>query len=244
MTGASRGIGEAIAAAFAREGAEVIITSRKPAGIEAAAERIATRHPGCAVAARVCHAGDPESIEALFDWLDQRGSTADILVNNAATNPYFGPLIDASWGAWDKTFEVNLRGPFHASRLLARRLFRAGRGGAIVNVSSIFGLRAAPLQGLYAMTKAALIAQTRTLAAEWGESGIRVNAVAPGLIDTRFASAIVDDPGFSRMFTERSALGRVGQPEDVAGLVLFLASEEARFITGGVYTADGGYTSS
>jgi len=242
VTGGSRGIGEAIALAMVREGAKVIITSRKQEGVDAAAERINAEVPDSATP-KVCHNGSTESIDALYEWIDAEGLSVDILVNNAAANPYLGPMVGASWGAWDKTFEVNLKGPFHFCRHFAQRCMADSRKGAIVNVTSVFGMTAAPFQGVYAMTKAAIISLTRTLAAEWGQAGIRINAVAPGLVDTHFASAIVQNDAFLRVFTERSAMKRYAQPEEITGVVIYLASDDAGFTTGAVFPVDGGYTS-
>ena len=242
VTGASRGIGEAIALALAREGATVLLSSRRQDGLLAARDRILEQVPAARLQIRACHTGDAAQVASLFQALDADGITVDLLVNNAATNPFFGPMIDAEAAAWDKTFEVNLRGPFELSRQVARRLMAAGRPGAIVNVSSIFGLGGAPLQGLYAMTKAALISMTQTLAIEWGGAGIRVNAIAPGLIQTRFSSVMTGDDEIVRRYTDRAALGRFGQPAEVAGMVVFLASDEAAYVTGQTMVVDGGWT--
>ncbi|MCK6502295.1 glucose 1-dehydrogenase [Myxococcota bacterium] len=242
VTGASRGIGEAIAAAMAREGATVLLASRKVEGLLAARDRILERVPGARLQVRPCHTGDPAAIETLFHALDADGITVDVLVNNAATNPWFGPMIDASAEAWDKTFQVNLRGPFELSRQVARRLIALGRPGVVIQISSVFGQAGAPFQGLYAMTKAALDSMTRTLAVEWGGAGIRVNAIAPGLIETRLSAVMVGDPEIVRRYTDRAALGRHGQPHEVAGMAVYLASDEASFVTGQTLVVDGGWT--
>lgn len=242
ITGASRGIGEAIALAAAAEGARLVLVSRKEAGLHAAAERIGQVVPGCETHVRPCHTGDPAAIERLFQGLDSQGLLVDALVNNAAANPYFGPLMLADWSAWDKTFEVNVKGPFELSRQVARRLIAAETRGAIVNISSIFGLRGAPFQGIYAMTKAAMISQTRTLALEWGGAGIRVNAMAPGLVDTRFASALIENEEILATYNNRTALGRPAQPAEIAGMAITLLSDESSYTTGQVMVLDGGYT--
>lgn len=242
VTGASRGIGEAIATALAREGATVLLSSRKEEGLQAARERILAVVPGADLQVRPCHTGDPGAIRQLFADLDADGVLVDGLVNNAATNPYFGPLLGGEHRAFDKTLEVNLKGPFELSRQVAQRLIDAGRPGAIVNVSSIFGMVGAPFQGFYAMTKAALLSLTKTAAVEWGAAGIRVNAVAPGLVETRFAGALLSNPDIVDQYNQRSALGRYGQPEELAGAVLFLLSDEGRYCTGQTLAVDGGWT--
>lgn len=241
VTGGSRGIGLAIAQAFAREGAVVVITGRKEPGLQAAAQIINDVVPGAAFY-RTCHAGKIDQIAALYAWIEAELGVPDALVNNAAANPYMGPMLGATEAAWDKTFDVNVKGSFEMSRHLTRRLMAAGKGGSIVNVSSVFGLRAAPLQGIYAMTKAALISLTKTLAVEWGPAGVRVNAIAPGLVETRFAAAIVEDPALLSRFTDRAALRRHAAPEEMTGIAVYLASDEASYATGQTFVVDGGFT--
>jgi NAD(P)-dependent dehydrogenase (short-subunit alcohol dehydrogenase family) len=241
VTGASRGIGLAIAEAYAREGARVVIVSRKQEAIDAAQQRLDAEHPG-RVRARVCHTGDALAISELVAWVEAELGPADVLVNNAATNPHFGPLLTADYRAWDKTFEVNLKGYFEAARQVARRLCDRKQPGSIVNVASVAGLRAAPMQGIYGMTKAAVISMTQTLAFELGGAGIRVNALAPGLVETRLAGAIIGNPELARYFTDRSPLGRHAQPHEIAGLAVYLASDESSFVTGQTFAVDGGFT--
>ena len=164
----------------------------------------------------------------------------DLLVNNAGTNPHFGPMIDVEMGAWDKTFEVNLKGYFWLSREVALHLRKREAKGAIVNIASVAGLRGSPLQGVYGMTKAAVIAMTKTLAFELGPSNIRVNAIAPGFVDTKLASAIVGNVSLIDEINKRTALNRVGQPDEIAGAALYLASDASSFTTGEVLVVDGG----
>lgn len=241
VTGASRGIGEAIARAFAAEGARLVLVSRKQDALDTVAAAINEAHPDSAVA-RACHLGKPDQIEALIDWVVDAHGLPRVLVNNAATNPYFGPMIATEMGAFDKTFEVNLKGPFEITRRLAERWIADGQPAAVVNVASIAGLRAAPLQGVYGMTKAALISMTQTLAVELGPSNIRVNAIAPGLVETRFAGALVGSPDIVKIFTDHTALKRYGQPDEIAPAVVYLASDEAAYVTGQTLCLDAGYT--
>jgi NAD(P)-dependent dehydrogenase (short-subunit alcohol dehydrogenase family) len=166
----------------------------------------------------------------------------DILVNNAATNVHFGPMMTSDDGALEKTFEVNVKGYLSAAKEVAKHLVDRGAPGSLINVASIAGLGAAPLQGLYAMTKAAVISMTQTLAVELGPSGIRVNAIAPGIIETRFASALVQNKDIINRYTERAALRRYAQPDEVAGAALYLASDAASYVTGHTLVVDGGYT--
>ena len=240
VTGASRGIGETIAHTFAAEGAKVVLASRKLDGLEVVRDAIAAK--GGEATAIACHTGDPEQVRALVAKTIETYGRVDVLVNNAATNPYFGPMMGVEAGAWDKTFDVNVRGYFEATRAVTEHLVEAGRGGSIINVSSILGVRGGLFQGVYAMTKAAVISMTKTLAIELGPQGIRVNAIAPGFIETKFSSALVDNPQIKEMILGRTPLGRIGAPEDIAPLALFLASDAAQFITGATYVADGGLT--
>ncbi|MEY3210930.1 MAG: hypothetical protein RIT28_1411 [Pseudomonadota bacterium] len=242
ITGASRGIGAAIAVAAAAEGARVLLAARKLPGLDAVAEHI--RANGGEAEVFPCHVGQLDAVEALVNEAERRFGGLDGLVNNAATNPYFGPALGTPWAAFDKTFEVNVKGPFALSLQVGGRWADAGQKGSIVNVSSILGLRAAPFQATYGMTKAALVSMTRTLAMELGSAGIRVNCVTPGLIDTRFAAAMTESPEILRQYTDRTAMGRVGQPEEVAGIVVHLLSDESAYTTGQIFAVDGGYLAS
>jgi NAD(P)-dependent dehydrogenase (short-subunit alcohol dehydrogenase family) len=232
ISGASRGIGAAIAAACAGAGARVILASRKQEALEAVASEI-----GHAALAIACHVGKPDEIDALFARVKTEVGELHGLVNNAATNPYFGPMLGIEDAAFDKTFEVNLRGPFYLTRAFVNQ---AQPGAAIVNMASIAGMAGAPLQGVYGMTKAALISMTQTLAHELGSLDIRVNAIAPGLVETRFASALVANPELLQRWTSRTALGRHGQPDEIAGAAVYLLSDAASYMTGQVMVIDGG----
>ena len=237
ITGASRGIGAAIAAKMAQEGAKVVLVSRKIESLERVASGIG--HQAFPFA---CHVGHEEQRQAMMDQVLSELGKVDILVNNAATNPHFGPMMSVDWAAWDKTFEVNLKGYFAMSKLLIEHLRDRGAPGSIVNIASVLGRVGAPLQGVYGMTKAAVISMTKTLAMELGGDGIRVNAIAPGLVRTRFAQVLVDSDELRTAVLERMAIKRVGEPEDIAGAAAFLASDEASYLTGEVIVIDGGWT--
>jgi len=240
VTGASRGIGESIATAFAAAGAKVVLSARKQAGLDEVAAKI--RSTGGDVLPMAAHTGKLEDLQALVKAAVAHFGKVDVLVNNAATNPHFGPMFEVGESAWDKTFEVNLKGYFMAAREVALHLQERKAQGSIINVTSIAALGAAPWQGVYGMTKAAVISMTKTLAQELGSSGIRVNAIAPGLVETRFASALLDNDVFHKRMVDRTALGRHAQPEEISGAALYLASDAASYVTGHVLVVDGGAT--
>lgn len=240
VTGASRGIGESIAKTFAKEGAKVVLASRKIDGLEAV--KAAIVEDGGDATAIACHTGDQAQIDALVKQTVDTYGKVDILVNNAATNPYFGPALGVEKAAWDKTFDVNVRGYFELTRAVANHLMERDAPGSIVNVSSVLGLLGGRFQAVYAMTKAAVISQTKTLAIELGPQKIRVNAIAPGFIATKFSKAIVESDMMRDAILMRTPLGRIGDPEDIAPLALFLASDASSFVTGATYVADGGLT--
>jgi NAD(P)-dependent dehydrogenase (short-subunit alcohol dehydrogenase family) len=237
VTGASRGIGSSIAEILAEHGAQVVLSSRKQSDLDQEADRINGLYPERATAI-AAHAGRREDLERLVQQVMERFSRIDILVNNAATNPYYGPLLGADLGAWDKTFEVNLRGVFALTQLVYKAHMET-HGGAIVNVASIGGLRPGVGLGVYNITKAALIMLTRQLARELGGS-IRVNAVAPGLIKTRFAQGLWGNQEILDRVLAQNPMGRIGVPDEVGAAVLFLVSDAASYVNGEVLVIDGG----
>jgi len=237
VTGASRGIGSAIASALAEQGAQVVLSSRKQADLDAEAEQINARFPNRALAI-AAHAGKLEDLERLVKEVMSSYGRIDVLVNNAATNPYFGPLIGAELGVWDKTFEINLRGVF----LLTKLVYEASmekNGGSIVNIASVGGLRPGFGLGVYNITKAGVIMLTRQLARELGGK-VRVNAIAPGLVKTRFAEALWGNEEILNRVLASNPMGRIGTPDEIAGAVAFLASDAASYINGAVLVIDGG----
>lgn len=239
ITGASRGIGEAIARACIDGGARVALASRKQADLD---KVVASLPPERAFAV-ACHTGKAEEVDAMMARAVEKFGRVDGIVNNAATNPYFGPMIDSPDAAIDKTIEVNLRGYFYCARAFVRHARARGGGGSIVNVASVLGTRAAPMQGIYGATKAAVISMTQTLAFELGSSNLRVNAIAPGLVDTKFAAGLISNPMIRDHVVKRTPLGRYAQPSEIAGAAVYLLSDASSFTTGTVLVVDGGATS-
>ncbi len=239
VTGGSRGIGEAIARAFAAHGATVIIASRKQPAIDETVAAI--RADGGQASGMACHTGKSAEVEALFSHIREAHGRLDILVNNAATNPYFGPFISAEESVFDKTFEVNVKGYFLMGQQAARMMAEQG-GGSIINVASIEGLRPSPMMGIYSMTKASVIMMTKVIARELGGSNVRCNCICPGLTETRFARVLLESSEIYKQYIDKTPLGRHGYPEEVAGLAVYLASDAAAYMTGAVIPCDGGYS--
>ncbi|MGQ9426483.1 SDR family oxidoreductase [Gilvimarinus sp. F26214L] len=237
VTGASRGIGEAIAETLADYGAEVIVSSRKIEGCQAVADKINAN--GGKAHAMACHIGDMEQIAATFAAIKEQFGRLDILVNNAATNPYFGHVLDTDLGAFQKTVDVNIRGYFFAS-VEAGKMMKEQGGGVICNTASINGVKPGLAQGIYSITKAAVINMTQTFAKECGPLGIRCNALLPGLTDTKFASALTSNEKMLEKVNNSLPLRRAAQPEEMAGAVLYLVSDAASYTTGECLVVDGG----
>lgn len=239
VSGASRGIGEAIARAFAANGAQVLVCSRKLEACEGVAESI--REHGGEATALACHQGNMTDIETLFEHIEQHYGGLEVLINCGATSPYYGPVAQTPESAFDKTIDVNIKGPFYMSAR-AVSLMQQQKAGAIVNIASINGLSPGRDRGIYSMTKAAMINMTGAFAREYGADGIRVNAIAPGLIETRLSSALTADEQALQGYIKRFAIPRIGQPDDIVGAALYFASDAAAFTTGVTLTVDGGLT--
>jgi NAD(P)-dependent dehydrogenase (short-subunit alcohol dehydrogenase family) len=240
VTGASRGIGEAIARLLATYGAKVIVSSRKIEACEAVAASI--RADGGDATAMACHVGDMAQIDAIFNQIKTNFGRLDILVNNAAANPYFGHILDTDLAAYDKTVDVNIRGYFFMSTAAGKMMKEQG-GGVILNTASVNGVSPGYMQGIYSITKAAVISMTKAFAKECGQFNIRVNALLPGLTETKFASALTSNEKILKTALLQIPLGRTAQPEEMAGTVLYLVSDASSYTTGTTIVVDGGYLS-
>jgi len=238
VTGASRGIGKSIAQTLAEYGAEVILVSRKMETLTQVAAEITEK--GGKALPLACHMGDAGDIAKLFETIEKTYGKLNILVNNAATNPYFGEMTGVDAGVWEKTFDVNLKGPFFMIQK-AIPLMKASGGGAVVNVSSVNGIRPAQFQGVYSITKAAIISMTQAYAKELAPHGIRVNALLPGLTDTKFASALMKQDEIYKYVVAQIPMGRHAEPDEMSGAVLYLVSDAASFTTGAHIVCDGGF---
>lgn len=238
VTGSSRGIGASIARLLAAQGAQVIVSSRKQEACEAIVTQI--QNEGGKAEAIACHIGEMESIAALFAQIRERHGRLDILVNNAAANPYFGPILDTSLEAYQKTVDVNIRGYFFAS-VEGGRLMKEKGGGAIVNVASINAENPGMYQGIYSVTKAAIVSMTKSFAKECAAFNIRVNALLPGATDTKFAATLVKNEKILNQLMPHVPMQRVAQPDEMAGAVLYLVSPAASYTTGSCLTVDGGF---
>lgn len=238
VTGGSRGIGRSIAVGLAEAGANVAVAARKPESLEEAVAAVnATGRKGIGIPTNVRQV---EALENLVNETKRELGRVDILVNNAGTNPVFGPVQNIDERAWDTIMNTNLKSPFMLSKLVREAIKEHGEGGSIVNVSSTGGIRASAGLGGYSVSKAGLIMLTQVCAQQWGVDGIRVNCIAPGLIKTEFSRALWETPDILAGATERSALRRIGQPEEMAGAVVYFASEASSYVTGQTLILDGG----
>lgn len=238
ITGSSKGIGKSIARGLAENGAKVVISSRKQEAVDAVAAEF--KNAGLEATGIQCHIGDAEQRKGLIDKTLETYGSIDILVNNAAINPYYGPLEGSDELVFDKIMEVNVKAPWILSNLALPHMKQQG-AGSIINISSVEGLRPGFGLGLYSATKSALIMLTKNQAKEWGRHGVRANVICPGLIKTKFSEGLWADENLVNRFTKALPLQRIAAPEEMAGLVMLLASEAGSYMTGGVYTADGGY---
>lgn len=237
ITGASRGIGEAIAKSLAARGAHCILVSRKPEALDKVADDI--NKAGGKAETMASHTGYLDQIQALFDSIKEKYGRLDILINNAATNVHFGELGTAEESQWDKIMDVNLKGPFFLVQK-AVPLMEAAGGGAILNVSSVNGIRPAFFQGIYSISKAGLISMTKAYAKELAPKKIRVNALLPGMTDTKFSEAILGNQEIHDYVLQQIPMGRVAQPDEMAGAALYMVSDAASFTTGTTIVCDGG----
>lgn len=238
ITGGSRGIGAAIARAFARAGARVVICSRYMENLEKVAQAVAAE--GGEITPLVCHMGYVDQIENLAARTVDKYGTIDILVNNAATNPFFGFMINADEKVWDKTVSVNLKGYFFMAQAAARVMIKNG-GGRIINIASVAGLSPSIMQGIYSITKAGVISLTRGLAKELAPHNIRVNAIAPGLTNTKFSAVLIKTKEILEQALREIPLKRYAEPEEMVGAALYLASEASAYVNGAVINVDGGH---
>lgn len=236
VAGGSRGIGRAIALTFAEAGADVAISARKLPDLEEAVAEIKAK--GRKALPVVSHIAKLEDSKSLVEKVKAEFGRINVLVNCAGTNPYSGPLMDAEEWAWDVTMNVNLKGPFLLSQLAAR-IMREQGGGSIINIASNAGITPSALH-IYSVTKAGLIMLTQVMAKEWGQYNIRVNAIAPGMIKTRFSQALWGQPAAEQAIAKSTALGRLGVPEDVTGAALYLASDSSSYVSGATLVIDGG----
>ncbi len=238
VSGASRGIGEAIAKLLAQQGAHVIVSSRKIDDCQKVADAIVA--DGGKATAIACHIGEMEQIQSVFAFIREQFGRLDILVNNAATNPQFCNVLDTDLSAFQKTVDVNIRGYYFMS-IEGGKLMKANGGGSIINVASINGVSPGEFQGIYSVTKAAVISMTKVFAKECAQFGIRCNALLPGLTDTKFASALVKNDSILNVALQRIPLKRVADPSEMAGTVLYLASDASSYTTGVTLNVDGGF---
>jgi NAD(P)-dependent dehydrogenase (short-subunit alcohol dehydrogenase family) len=241
VTGSTKGIGKAIAHRLAEHGANVVVSSRKADVCDAVAAEINDQVGRKAAIAIPCNIAAKEALQNLVDETRRQLGQIDILCCNAASNPYFGPMSNMQDDQFNKILQNNIVSNHWLIQMVAPEM-RARKDGSVIIISSIGGLRGTPVLGAYAISKAADMQLTRNLAAEWGPDNIRVNTIAPGLIQTDFARALWENPEILKVATERSPLRRIGQPDEIAGMAVFLASKAGAFTTGQTFVIDGGQT--
>lgn len=239
ITGASKGIGFCIAEVFAAAGAKVVISSRKQDALDEKANQLNTQ--GYEATGIACNVGNMAELPLLVEKAVEKYGTIDILVNNAAVNPVFGPVHETSLEAFDKIMNVNVKAPFELSRLCFPYLRRSS-GASVINISSIGGLSPESGLGIYSVSKAALLSLTKVYAKEWGEAKIRVNAICPGLIETKFSEALWSNDKILSSIIKQLSIKRSGTTEEIGLMALFLAASASSYTTGGIFTADGGFT--
>lgn len=238
ITGGSKGIGKAIAIALAEQGAKIVVSSRSQDSVQLVADEI-SKNGGTAIAS-ACHVGHTEQLKSLVDETMATYGRIDIVVNNAAVNPVFAPLVESTEPVFDKIMNINVKACMTLSNLC--HPFMKDKGaGSVINIASVEAMKPSYGLGMYSMSKAALVMLTKSQAKEWGKDGIRSNAICPGLIQTKLSSALWNDEEMLNKFTRHVPLRRIGQPEEIAGLALYLASDASSYTTGSIFTSDGGY---
>ncbi|MEN2283444.1 glucose 1-dehydrogenase [Algoriphagus sp. SE2] len=239
ITGASKGIGLTIAEFFAAAGAKVVLSSRKQDKLDEEAARL--KGMGYEAIGIACNVGNMEELPDLVEKTVETYGQLDILVNNAGTNPVFGPIHETSLEAFDKIMDVNVKAPFALCNLCFPHL-RKSSSGSVINISSIGAISPEPGLGIYSVSKAALVSMTKVFAKEWGDSKIRVNAICPGIVKTKFSEALWSNEKILEYMLKQLAIKRIGTTEEIAALALFLAAPGSSYTTGSIMTADGGFT--